>query len=152
MKIDLSLDKRTDEVFSEYEERIVDKAIVFEGTLLPQNAKASDSRVIWFLSGGSRYVSYELDRDGAYVRGWIRYRPAAKSDPKGIEVTISKMEESIGRVSKKRPKTRGASDEQVDKIRAMHANGMSQRAIARDCGIHYTTVGKIVNYKGAYAE
>lgn len=150
--IDLRLHKRTDEVFSKYEEMIVSKAIVFEGVLLPHNARASDKQVIWFLSGWSRYVSYELERDGAYVRGWIRYRPAESDDTKNIEQAMSKLEEAIGQVSKKRPQTRAASDEQVDEIRSMHARGMSQRAIARDFGIHYMIVHNIVNRKGAYAD
>lgn len=168
MKIDLGLDKRIDEVFSEYEERIVDKAIVFEGTLLPQNARASDSRVILFLSGGSRYVSYELERDGAYVKGWIRYRSAAKSDPKGINLAITKMEEAIGQAPKKRPKTRAASDkvknpkkpgkkraaddELAKKMQDMYKAGATQVSLAKRFDINKKTVCLIVNKKGAYAE
>ena len=133
MAIDLSLDKRTDEVFSKYEEKIVDKAIVFEGTLLPNNAKASDSRVIWFLSGGSRYVSYELDRDGAYVKGVINYKPYQPepiSENKGVKL----------------------DDETVKRIRELRKENLSQYKIAEIVGATQTTVSKVLHRKGAYAE
>lgn len=152
MAIDLSLKNRTDQVFSDYEEKFVGNSIVFEGYLLPHNQEARDAQVIRFISGGRRCLSYELERDGAYVRGVIRYRALAEADPEFIEKSIAKIEAAIGRAPSTRPHTRAVNDAQIDRIRSMHASGMSQRAIARDIGIHYMIVNKIINKKGAYVE
>lgn len=162
MAVNLRLDKRTDEVFSEYDERIVSKAIVFEGTLLPQNARASDRQVIWFLSGGSRYVSYELERDGAYVKGVIRYRPLQHANPRGIDIAIAigRLEEVIGEVASdeqvkapKRPgKKRAVDDELAKTIRDMYRDGETQVSIAKKFYLNKKTVNFVVNKKGAYAE
>ena len=68
MKIDLGLDKRIDEVFMEYTESFIGNSIVFEGCLLDEYVDAIDYAIIRFVSGGRRYLSYELDREGAYVK------------------------------------------------------------------------------------
>ena len=152
MAIDLSLKNRTDQVFSEYEEQFVGNSIVFEGCLLPHNVRARDTQIVRFVSGGRRYLTYDLDRDGGFVRGVIRYRALDESDPDIIEISIAKIEAAIGRAPRKMPQTRAVNDAQIDKIRLLHAKGLSQRVIARDMDIHYMTVWKIINKKGAYAE
>lgn len=68
MAIDLRLKNRTDQVFSDYEESFVGNSIVFEGCLLPHNERARDKQIIRFVSGGRRYIGYELERDGTFVK------------------------------------------------------------------------------------
>lgn len=114
MKIDLGLDKRTDQVFSDYEEKFVGNYIVFEGCLLPHNERARDKKIIRFISGGRRYIGYELKRDGAYVKGVIRYRALAEADPEFIEKSIAKIEAAIGRAPSTRPHTRAVNDAQIE--------------------------------------
>lgn len=152
MAINLKLHYSFNQVFSSYEERYVGNSIIFEGFLLPHNKKARDTQIVRFVSGGRRYLTYDLDRDGVFVRGVIRYGALAESDPESIEVSIAKIEAAIGRAPRKIPQTRAVNDAQIDKIRFFHANGMSQRAIATEMDIHYMTVWKIINKKGAYAE
>lgn len=167
MAIDLRLKNRTDQVFSEYEEKFVGNSIVFEGCLLPHNKKARDKQIIRFVSGGRRYVTYRLDRDGDFVRGWIRYRPADSADPKNIDLSISKMEEAIGQAPNKRPKIKAddkvkkpkkpskkrvADDELAKKMQDMYKAGATQVSLAKKFDINKKTVYLIVNKKGAYAE
>ena len=124
MAINFSLDKRTDQVFSSYEEQFVGNSIVFEGCLLPHNAKARDAQVIRFISGGRRYLSYELERDGAYVKGRIKYydyRPFF-------------------------------TRKDWEKVRLLKSKGVKQIDIALYFGISQAAVSRIVNRKGAYAE
>ena len=124
MDIDLSLKNRTDQVFSDYTEKFVGNSIVFEGYLLPHNVAARDKQIIRFISGGRRYLSYELKRDGAYVKGRIRYcsyRPFfTKQD--------------------------------WPKVRLLKSKGLKQVDIAQYFGISEAVVSRIVNKKGVYAE
>lgn len=124
MDIDLSLKNRTDQVFSSYEEQFVGNAIVFEGCLLPHNQEAKDAQVIRFISGGRRYSSYELERDGAYVKGRIKYydyRPFF-------------------------------TRQDWEKVRLLKSKGVKQVDIAHYFGISEAAVSRIVNRKGVYAE
>lgn len=152
MWVELSIKSSVKDVFSDYEEKFVGNSIVFEGCLLPHKIEARDEQVIRFVSGGRKYLSYELERDGAYVKGVIRYRPMPLPKPKSIESCIAKIEAAIGKAPSTRDKRRAADDDQVDKIRLLHDKGVSQRAIARYFGIHYSTISKIINKKGVYAE
>ncbi|WP_262123413.1 helix-turn-helix domain-containing protein [Anaerococcus sp. Marseille-Q5996] len=148
----LTLSLSFNQVFTDYSEVFVGNSLRFEGCLKPCFEGVSNFNLIRFVSGGRRYVTYRLDRDGDFVRGVIRYRALAEADPEFIEVSIAKMEAAIGRAPRKMPQTRAVNDAQIDKIRLLHASGMSQRDIARDMDIHYMTVGRIINRKGAYAE
>ncbi len=133
MAIDLSLKNRTDQVFSSYEEQFVGNSIVFEGCLLPHNARARDKQIIRFVSGGRRYLSYELDREGAYVKGVINYKPYQPepiSENKGVKL----------------------DDETVKRIRELRKENLSQYKIAEIVGSTQTTVSKVLHRKGAYAE
>lgn len=124
MAIDLRLDKRTDQVFMEYEESFVGNSIVFEGCLLPHNVRARDKQIIRFVSGGRRYLSYELERDGAYVKGRIKYydyRPFF-------------------------------TRKDWEKVRLLNSKGVKQIDIALYFGISQAAVSRIVNKKGVYAE
>ena len=124
MAIDLSLKNRTDQVFSDYEEKFVGNSIVFEGCLLPHNEQARDTQVIRFVSGGRKYLSYELERDGAYVKGRIKYydyRPFF-------------------------------TRKDWEKVRLLKSKGIKQVDIAQYFGISDDVVSRIVNRKGAYAE
>lgn len=124
MAVNLSLDKRIDEAFSECEERFVGNSIFFEGYLLDNNERASDTMIIRFISGGRRYIGYDLERDGAYVRGRIRYcayRPFfTKQD--------------------------------WPKVRLLKSKGIKQADTAQYFGISEAVVSRIVNKKGVYAE
>lgn len=124
MAIDLSLKNRTDQVFSDYEEKFVGNSIVFEGYLLPHNVRARDKQIIRFVSGGRRYIGYELKRDGPYVKGSIRYcayRPF-----------FTKQDWA--------------------KVRLLKSKGIKQVDIAQYFGISEAVVSRIVNKKGVYAE
>lgn len=148
----LTLSLSFNQVFDDYSEVFVGNSLRFEGCLRPCFEGVSNFNLIRFVSGGRRYVTYRLDRDDDFVKGVIRYRALAEADPEFIEVSIAKIEAAIGRAPRKMPQTRAVNDAQIDKIRLLHASGMSQRDIARDMDIHHTTVGKIINKKGAYAE
>lgn len=124
MAINLSLDKRVDEVFSEYEERFVGNSIFFEGYLLAEYEQAIDARVIKFISGGRRYIGYELERDGAYIKGKIRYCALRPSFTK----------------------------QDWEKVRLLKSKGIKQVDIAQYFGISADVVSRIVNRKGVYAE
>lgn len=133
MDIDLSLKNRTDQVFSDYTEKFVGNSIVFEGYLLPHNIEARDKQIIRFIGGGRRYIGYELERDGAYVRGVIMYRPYQPepvSENKGVKL----------------------DDETVKRIRELRKENLSQYKIAEIVGSTQTTVSKVLHRKGAYAE
>lgn len=133
MDIDLSLKNRTDQVFSDYTEKFVGNSIVFEGCLLPHNERARDKQIIRFVSGGRRYLSYELDREGAYVKGVINYKPYQPepiSENKGVKL----------------------DDETVKRIRELRKENLSQDKIAEIVGSTQTTVSKVLHRKGAYAE
>lgn len=155
MAIDLRLKNRTDQVFSEYEEKFVGNSIVFEGCLLPHNVRARDTQIVRFVSGGRRYLTYDLDRDGGFVRGVIRYRALDETDPESIEKSIAETEHDIAK-DNENPKSSGApraaDDEIVDRIRALYEGGASLRSIAKEFYLSYKTVNFIVNKKGAYAE
>ena len=169
MAVKLSLDKRIDEVFSEYKERFVGNSIVFEGCLLPHNERARDKQIMRFVSGGRRYLGYEIKRDGAYVKGVIRYRPLAHRNPRSVEIGLSRMDLAIEQEPKKRPKTKADSDDQIKtpkkpgkkravddelavKIRDMYKDGATQVSIAKKFYLNKKTVNLVVNKKGAYAE
>mgnify|MGYP002713527559 CR=1 FL=1 len=152
MAVDLRLKNRTDQVFSDYTEKFVGNSIVFEGCLLPHKIEARDKQIIRFVSGGRRYIGYELKRDGAYVRGVIRYRPLEKANPGNIALSMAKFDASIGSEAKKRPHKRAVSDSNVEEIRGLSKQGFSKKDIAKKFKIHPTTVYNIVNNKGAYAE
>lgn len=152
MWVELSIKSSFKEVFSDYEEKYIGNSIVFEGCLLPHKEKARDKQVIRFVSGGRRYIGYELKRDGAYVRGVIRYRPLEKANPDNIELSMAKFDASIGSEAKKRPHKRAVSDSNVEEIRGLSKQGFSKKDIAKKFKIHPTTVYNIVNNKGAYAE
>ena len=133
MAIDLSLDKRIDEVFMEYTESFVGNYIVFEGYLLAEYEQAIDARIIRFISGGRRYLGYEIDREGAYVKGVINYKPYQPepvSENKGVKL----------------------DDETVKRIRELRKENLSQYKIAEIVGSTQTTVSKVLHRKGAYAE
>nr|DAU82944.1 MAG TPA: putative transcriptional regulator [Caudoviricetes sp.] len=133
MAINLSLDKRTDQVFSSYEEQFVGNYLYFEGCLLDEYVDAIDYEIIRFVSGGRRYLGYELERDGAYVKGVIRYRPYQPepiSENKGVKL----------------------DDETVKRIRELRKENLSQYKIAEIVGSTQTTVSKVLHRKGAYAE
>ena len=133
MKIDLGLDKRIDEVFMEYTESFVGNYIVFEGYLLAEYEQAIDARIIRFISGGRRYLGYEIDREGAYVKGVINYKPYQPdpiSEKKGVKL----------------------DDETVKRIRELRKENLSQYKIAEIVGSTQTTVSKVLHRKGAYAE
>mgnify|MGYP002713975453 CR=1 FL=1 len=133
MAINLRLDKRTDQVFMEYTEAFVGNSIVFEGYLLPHNQEARDAQVIRFVSGGRRYLGYEIDREGAYVKGVINYKPYQPepiSENKGVKL----------------------DDETVKRIRELRKENLSQDKIAEIVGSTQTTVSKVLHRKGAYAE
>lgn len=124
MAVNLSLDKRIDEAFSEYEERFVGNSIFFEGYLLDNNERASDTMIIRFISGGRRYIGYDLERDGDYVKGRIRYcayRPSFTM-------------------------------QDWAKVRLLKSKGVKQVDIAQYFGISAGVVSRIVNRKGVYAE
>ena len=124
MAIDLSLKNRTDQVFSDYEEKFVGNSIVFEGCLLPHNARARDKQIIRFVSCGRRYIGYEIKRDGAYVKGRIKYydyRPFF-------------------------------TRKDWEKVRLLNSKGVKQIDIALYFGISQAAVSRIVNKKGVYAE
>lgn len=124
MAVNLSLDKRSDEVFSYYEEQFVGNSIVFEGYLLAECEQAIDARVIKFISGGRRYIGYELERDGAYIKGKIRYCALRPSFTR----------------------------KDWEKVRLLKSKGIKQVDIAQYFGISADVVARIVNRKGAYAE
>lgn len=124
MAVNLGLDKRIDEVFSEYEEKFVGNSIFFEGYLLDNNELASDTMIIRFISGGRRYIGYELERDGAYLKGWIRYCAYRPSFTR----------------------------QDWAKVRLLKSKGVKQVDIAQYFGISADVVSRIVNKKGAYAE
>lgn len=133
MKIDLGLDKRTDEVFMEYTESFIGNSIVFEGCLLDEYVDAIDYAIIRFVSGGRRYLGYEIDREGAYVKGVINYKPYQPepiSEKKGVKL----------------------DDETVKRIRELRKENLSQYKIAEIVGSTQTTVSKVLHRKGAYAE
>ena len=133
MKIDLGLDKRIDEVFMEYTESFIGNSIVFEGCLLDEYVDAIDYAIIRFVSGGRRYLGYEIDREGAYVKGVINYKPYQPepiSENKGVKL----------------------DDETVKRIRELRKENLSQDKIAEIVGSTQTTVSKILHRKGAYAE
>lgn len=133
MKIDLGLDKRTDEVFMEYTESFIGNSIVFEGCLLNEYVDAIDYAIIRFVSGGRRYLGYEIDREGAYVKGVINYKPYQPepiSENKGVKL----------------------DDETVKRIRELRKENLSQDKIAEIVGSTQTTVSKVLHRKGAYAE
>lgn len=124
MAMNLSLDKRTDQVFSSYEEQFVGNSIIFKGCLLPHNERARDKQIIRFVSGGRRYIGYELERNGAYVKGRIRYcayRPFF-------------------------------TRKDWEKVRLLKSKGVKQIDIALYFGISEAAVSRIVNRKGVYAE
>lgn len=124
MAVSLGLDKRIDEVFSDYSERFVGNSIVFEGCLLTQYEKVKDAYVIRFISGGRRYIGYEIKRDGAYVKGKIRYCALRPSFTR----------------------------KDWEKVRLLKSKGIKQVDIAQYFGISACIVSRIVNRKGAYAE
>lgn len=124
MAVNLGLDKRIDEVFSEYEEKYIDNSIVFEGCLLPHNKKARDKQIIRFISGGRRYIGYDLERDGDYVKGKIRYCAFRPSFTR----------------------------KDWEKVRLLKSKGVKQIDIALYFGISQAAVSRIVNKKGVYAE
>lgn len=133
MKIDLGLDKRIDEVFMEYTESFIGNSIVFEGCLLNEYVDAIDYAIIRFVSGGRRYLGYEIDREGAYVKGVINYKPYQPepiSENKGVKL----------------------DDETVKRIRELRKENLSQDKIAEIVGSTQTTVSKVLHRKGAYAE
>lgn len=133
MKIDLGLDKRIDEVFMEYTESFIGNSIVFEGCLLNEYVDAIDYEIIRFVSGGRRYLGYEIDREGAYVKGVINYKPYQPepiSENKGVKL----------------------DDETVKRIRELRKENLSQYKIAEIVGSTQTTVSKVLHRKGAYAE
>ncbi|MBM0046850.1 hypothetical protein JNO63_07065 [Anaerococcus sp. mt242] len=124
MAINLKLHYSFNQVFSSYEERYVGNSIIFEGCLKPHNQEAKDAQVIRFISGGRRYLDYELERDGAYVKGRIRYyayRPFF-------------------------------TRQDWAKVRLLKSKGVKQVDIAHYFGISEAAVSRIVNRKGAYAE
>ncbi len=124
MAVDLRLKNRTDQVFSDYTEKFVGNSIVFEGYLLPHNVAARDKQIIRFVSGGRRYLSCELERDGAYVKGRIKYydyRPFF-------------------------------TRKDWEKVRLLNSKGVKQIDIALYFGISQAAVSRIVNKKGVYAE
>nr|DAM67734.1 MAG TPA: putative transcriptional regulator [Caudoviricetes sp.] len=133
MKIDLGLDKRIDEVFMEYTESFIGNSVVFEGCLLNEYVDAIDYAVIRFVSGGRRYLGYEIDHEGAYVKGVINYKPYQPepiSENKGVKL----------------------DDETVKRIRELRKENLSQYKIAEIVGSTQTTVSKVLHRKGAYAE
>lgn len=163
----LTLDLSFNQVFTDYSEVFCGNSMLFEGCLRPCFEGVSNFNLIRFVSGGRRYVTYRLDRDGAYVRGVIRYRALAEADPKNIDLSISKMEEAIGQAPNKRPKIKAddkvkkpkkpskkrvADDELAKKMQDMYKAGATQVSLAKKFDINKKTVYLIVNKKGAYAE
>lgn len=133
MKITLGLDQNIDEVFGDYEENFVGNYLYFEGYLLDEYVDAIDYGVIRFVSGGRRYLGYEIDRDGAYVKGVINYKPYQPepiSENKGVKL----------------------DDETVKRIRELRKENLSQDKIAEIVGSTQTTVSKVLHRKGVYAE
>lgn len=133
MGIDLNLDQKNDEVFDDYEEMFVGNYLYFEGCLLNEYVDAIDYAVIRFVSGGRRYLGYEIDREGAYVKGVINYKPYQPepiSEKKGVKL----------------------DDETVKRIRELRKENLSQYKIAEIVGSTQTTVSKVLHRKGAYAE
>lgn len=152
----LSLNLSFNEVFDDYREVFVGNSLRFEGCLRPCFEGVSNFNLIRFVSGGRRYVTYRLDRDDDFVRGVIRYGALDEADPRNIDRAISKMEEAIGEVPKKRPKRSGkkrvADDELAKKMQDMYKAGATQVSLAKKFDINKKTVYLIVNKKGAYAE
>lgn len=163
----LTLNLSFNEVFDDFSEVFVGNSLRFEGCLKPCFEGVSNFSLIKFVSGGRRYLTYDLDRDGVFVRGWIRYRPAEFADPKNIDLSISKMEEAIGQAPNKRPKIKAddkvkkpkkpskkrvADDELAKKMQDMYKAGATQVSLAKKFDINKKTVYLIVNKKGAYAE
>lgn len=133
MAVNLKLYYSFNQVFSSYEERYLGNSIIFEGCLKPRFANASNFSLIKFVSGGRRYVTYRLDRDGDYFNGSITYRPY---EPEPVS-------ENRGR---------RLNDDVVKKIKELKKEGLPQTKIADIVGVGRSSVHSVVNKKGAYAE
>lgn len=139
----LTLNLSFNQVFDDYSEVFVGNSLRFEGCLRPCFEGVSNFNLIRFVSGGRRYVTYRLDRDGDFVRGSITYRPY---DPESVS-------ENQGiRMDDETNKRFRLDDETIKRIRKLRKENLSQVEIAKKVGSSQTTVSNVLKKKGAYAE
>ena len=71
----LTWDLTFDEAFISYDESWRGDCVCFEGVLRKDFVRSTDLTVVKFVSGGRRYKTYKLEREGTSFKGWIQFPP-----------------------------------------------------------------------------